>query len=148
VPDSTAASARDAISKSFVTYIAELERAGPVWDRKPVGAADGEAAWCARQVAGHIAGAGTFFGSGIARLIGVPAPQPQALELTSAPDALAKTPETHGLFMDVANQVHDSQLGLEVDHPLLGKQTVGSILDIVAHHLNDHANQLKTLREA
>jgi hypothetical protein len=148
VPDSTAAAARDAISKAFATYIAELERAGPVWDRAPVGAADGEAAWCARQVAEHIAGAGTFFGSGIARLIGVPGPQPQALELTSASDAAAKTRETHGLFMSVANQVQDAQLRLEVDHPRLGKQTVGSILDIVAHHLNDHANQLKTLREA
>lgn len=146
--DSTAASARDAISRAFDTYIAELEQAGPGWERMPAGSADGEAAWCARQVAEHIAGSGLYFGSGIARLIGVEGPQPAAIELASAPVAVAKTRETHGLFMGVANQVQDSQLGLEVDHPRLGKQSVGSILGIVAYHLNDHANQLNTLRGA
>jgi hypothetical protein len=148
LPDPTAASAREAISKAFDTYIAELALAGPAWDRKPAGSSDGEAAWCARQVAEHIAGAGTYFGSGIAQLIGVPGPQPAQPELSAAADAVVKTRETHGLFMGVANQVHGSQLGLEVDHPRLGKQTVGSILGIVAYHLNDHANQLKTLRGA
>jgi len=48
--------------------------------------------------------------------------------------------------MDVVNKVTDDQLEIAIETPQLGKQTVGSILGVVSYHLNDHANQLKTLR--
>jgi hypothetical protein len=142
----TAAEAKSAIDAGFAAYIAELEQAAAVWDKKPEGSADGEGAWCARQVAEHIAGAGPFFGQGIAAAIGVSGPTPSLIQFPDASNAVAETKRTHGLLMDVVAQVSDAQMAMEVDHPRLGKQTLGGILGIVSYHLNDHANQLKTLR--
>ena len=142
----TAAEASAAIDAGFNTYISELEQCGSVWETKPSGAADGEAAWCARQVAEHIAGSGPFFGAGIAQAIGVSGPTPAPLQLADVQTAVSETKRTHGLLMDVVAQVQDDQLAMEIDHPRLGKQSLGGILGILSYHLNDHASQLKTLR--
>ena len=144
--DQTAASARDAINNAYASYLAELKLAAPHWERKPEGAAAGEAAWCARQVVEHIAGAAVFFGAGIAGQINVQGPQMQQAQIPDAADAVSVTETNQAAFMSVANQVTDAQMGHEFEHPRLGKQTVAGILGLVAHHLGDHANQLKTLR--
>lgn len=142
----TAAEIQASISQAFDTYIAELAQTGPVWERKPAGSADGEAAWCAREVAEHIASSGPFFGAGIAAAIGVAGPTPARISLENVDTALAETRRTHGLLMEVVAQVKDEQVDQEIDHPRLGKNTVGGFLGIVTYHLNDHAQQLKTLR--
>lgn len=143
--EKTAASAQAEIEAAHALYIAELKQAGAVWEVKPA-AGEGEEAWCARQVAEHIAGANLFFGNGIAQAIGVEAPALARMELASADAAVAKTTETHAAIAAVAAKVKDGQLTMDIDHPRLGKQTLGGILGIVAYHYRDHANQLKTLR--
>ena len=142
----TAAESRAAIAAAFDTYSAELAQAGAVWEQKPEGSADGEAAWCARQVAAHIASAGIFFGAGIATACGLEAPKLERISLPDAGAASSETRRTHGLLMEVVNKVSDEHLGIEFETPQLGKQTVASMLGVVSYHLNDHANQLKTLR--
>jgi hypothetical protein len=142
----SAAETSIAINNAFDTYINELAQAGLGWDKKPEGSADGEAAWCAREVAEHIAGAGAFFGQGIAKAIGVDGPTPARISLEDAASAVTETTRTHGLLMAVVSQVTDAQMAIEIDHPQLGKQTVGSVLGIIQYHIGDHANQLKTLR--
>ena len=142
----TAAEIRETIDKNFATYMAELEQAGAVWEKKPEGSADGEAAWCAREVAEHIAGAGPFFGAGIAQAIGVAGPTPSRMSFPTADEAVSGTKDAHGQLMAVVAQVTDEHMGKEIDHPRLGKQTLGGVLGIVAYHLTDHAGQLKTLR--
>ena len=143
--EKTAASVLAELETAHAGYMAELKQAGNAWETKPA-AGEGEEAWSARQVAEHIAGANLFFGAGIAEAIGVTAPVLERLSLVSAVDATAKTAETHAAFAGVAAKVSDSQLAMEIDHPRLGKQTLGGILAIVTHHYDDHANQLKTLR--
>jgi hypothetical protein len=142
----TADDIRSEIGSAFDAYIAELEQAGPHWERKPA-TGEGEDAWCARQVAEHIAGASLFFGAGIAQAIGVPAPALQRVELPEATNAVARTRENQAVFMAVASHVKDEQLATEIDHPRLGKQTLGGILGIVTYHHRDHAQQLRTLRD-
>jgi len=142
----TAAEAKSAIEAGFATYLAELEQCASVWDKKPAGSPDGEAAWCARQVAEHIAGAGPFFAVGLANAIGATPPQLARIELPDPAAAVGETKRTHGLLMDVVSKVTDENLAIEIDNPRLGKQTVAGILGILSGHLNDHANQLKTLR--
>ncbi len=142
----TVAEAQSAISAALDTYIAELEQSGSVWEAKPSGAPEGESAWSAREVAEHIAGAGPFFGMGIAQAIGVTGPTPTRVTLADVPSAVAETRRGHGLLFDVVAQIKDDQMSMDIDHPRLGKQTLGGILSIVEHHLGDHANQLKTLR--
>ena len=138
---------RSEIGDAFDVYVAELEQAGPHWDRKPA-SGEGEDAWCAKQVAEHIAGASLFFGAGIAQAIGIDAPALERIELADVNAAAAKTRANQQTFMSVVAQVKDEQLPMEIDHPRLGKQTLGGILGIVTHHHRDHANQLKSLREA
>jgi hypothetical protein len=142
----TAAEASAAISAAFETYAAELKQAGAVWDKKPAAAGEGEDAWSARQVAEHIAGAGPFFASGLAQALSIEGPALARIELPDAAGAIGETERTHGLLMGVVGQITDDNLAIEIDHPRLGKQTVEGILGILSHHLNDHANQLKTLR--
>ena len=142
----TAAEIQASIAAAFDTYMAELRQCAAIWEKKPEGSPDGEAAWCAREVAEHIASAGPFFGAGIAAAIGVPGPAPARITLESVETAVAETLRTHGLLMEVVAQVTDEHVGREVDHPRLGKNTVGGFLGIVAYHLNDHARQLKSLR--
>ena len=143
--EKTAASACAEIETTHAGYMAELNQAESVWETMPP-SGEGEDAWSARQVAEHMAGANLFFGAGIADAIGVTAPKLERFALASAADASAKTAETHTALAGVAAQVSETQMAMEIDHPLLGKQTLGGILGIAAHHYTDHANQLKTLR--
>lgn len=143
--EKTAASVLAEIETAHAGYMAELKQSGSVWETKPA-AGEGEDAWCPRQVAEHIAGSNLFFGAAIAVAIGVTAPALERLSLASAADATAKTAETHAALADAAAKVSDIQLAMDIDHPRLGKQTLGGILAIVIHHYDDHANQLKTLR--
>lgn len=142
----TVAEAKSAISSALDAYIAELEQSGSVWEVKPTGAPEGEAAWSAREVAEHIAGAGPFFGLGIAQAIGVDGPALSRVSLADTASAATETRRGHGLLLDVVAQIKDDQMSMDIDHPRLGKQTLGGILAIVSGHLKDHANQLKTLR--
>lgn len=142
----SAADVRTTIANNFATYVAELEQTADVWDKKPDGSADGEAAWCAREVAEHIAGSGPFFGAGIASAVGIEGPTPSRFSFPTHAEGVAETRRTHGLLMDVLNQLNDQHLDIEVDHPRFGKLTVGRMTSIVEGHLLDHANQLKTLR--
>ncbi|MBK7328331.1 MAG: DinB family protein [Dehalococcoidia bacterium] len=144
----SAAEAKSTIESNFAAYLAELEQCASVWDKKPAGAAEGEAAWCARQVAEHIAGAGPFFAAGIANAIGV---TPPALSRPAFPDlatGIAETKRSQAALIEVVSQVQDAQLTQEIENPRLGKQPIAGILGILAGHLADHANQLKTLRGA
>lgn len=142
----TAAEAKSAIEAGLATYLAELEQCASVWEKKPEGSPDGESAWCAKQVAEHIASSGPFFGAGIAQAIGVSGPTPGLVTLADATAAAAETKRGHALLLDVVAHVTDAHMAQDVDHPRLGKTTVGGILGIVSGHLQDHANQLKTLR--
>ena len=144
--DKTAAELRAELEAAHGAYMAELKQAGPVWETKPAAGGEGEEAWSARQVAEHIAGANLFFGAGVAQSIGVAAPAMARAELATAADAAAKTTETYATLAGVVAQVKDAQLGMEIDHPRLGKQTLGGIIGVSIYHYTDHANQLKTLR--
>lgn len=144
--DNTAAELRAELEAAHGAYMAELKQAGAAWETKPAAGGEGEEGWSARQVAEHISGANLFFGAGIAQAIGVTAPAMGRAELATAADAVTKTTETHAVLVGVVGQVKDAQLGMEIDHPRLGKQTLGGIIGVVTYHYNDHANQLKTLR--
>jgi len=143
---SAAAEIRQAIEQAFAAYMAELEQVAAIWERKPAGAAEGEDAWCARQVAEHIAGSGPFFGAAIAAAIGVPGPTPERVTFADFESSIAGTRQRQQLLMDVVLQLSDEQVSREVEHPRLGKNTIGGLLGIVTHHLDDHASQLKSLR--
>ncbi len=136
-----------ALDAAFAGYFAELALAGPHWETKP-SAGDGEEGWCARQVAEHVAGSGIFFGSSIAQMAGIAGPAPEQVQLPDFALAEAETHRAQGVLMGVIGSVPEASLSIAIDHPRLGKQTVGSIMQLVATHTNDHAAQLRALRGA
>ena len=144
--DATTSSLKAEIAKAYDEFSAELSLAGPKWEAKPAAGKEGEEAWCARQVAEHLAGACGFFGAGIGKAIGVQAPAMQQFSFADSAAATAAMPGAHANLMSVVNQVQDSQLATEVEFGPLGKMTIGNVVGIVALHLRDHAGQLKTLR--
>lgn len=136
-----------AISEALVRYTAELELAGPNWERQPAGSPEGEAAWSARQVAEHIATASTFLGGQIARAIAAPAPEMNQYSFDSHGDALAATNSVYKVLNGTFANVNDQQLGQEIELGRLGTRSLSAMLSMMAQHLDDHANQLKALRE-
>lgn len=144
----TTGSLRNDIAQGWEAYIAELRQAGANWERTPVTSGEGEDAWCARQVAEHIAGASGYFARAIGKAIGVDTPRAGQQVFETAAQALEATPVVHAGLVEVVEQVRDDQLTTEMELPPLGKTTLANVIGIVAYHLNDHAQQLKTLREA
>jgi hypothetical protein len=142
------ASLKNDISAALTAFESELKLAGPNWETKPANSAEGEGAWCARQVAEHVVGSAGFFGVGLARAAGVDGPGRTGGEYATAADASAATPDAFARLITVVDKVQDSQLAMETEFGPLGKTTLGNVIGVVAYHLNDHANQLKTLRGA
>ncbi len=143
-----AAAARANVENALQAYVAELRLAGPHWERKPTGSPEGEAAWNARQVAEHIAGAATFFGAGIASALAIPGPARNQPTFETAEDAMAGTATAHEALFGVVDALSDDQIGTEFEAPRFGKTSAANLLALVANHLGDHAGQLRTLRSA
>lgn len=141
--DRPLAELKDSLSSAYTAYLSQLKLAGPVWETKPA-AGEGEDAWSARQVAEHVASANLFFANNIAGAIKVDAPQMQRFQFATNQEAIAATESAQVAASSVIGSIKDEQAGIEIELPI-GKHSVGGILGIVAYHLTDHANQLKTL---
>lgn len=133
------------VGTAYDFYISELVLAGPHWERKPTGARRAEDAWCARQVAEHIAG--NSGGGGIAKAIGVEGPSASRPELVDAAAAVAATPAAHRQLLAVLDRVQDSHLAQELEFGGMGTMTVANVIGVLMWHFYDHAYQLKALRE-
>lgn len=144
--ETTLAELKQGVAEAYGSYLSQLKESGAVWEQKPASAGEGEEAWCARQVAEHIASANLYFANGIARIIGAEGPAMQQPQLASVEEAVTATEAAQAGFMGVVEKLGEDQLGIEVEHPRFGKQTPAAIISLVTHHLGDHANQLKTLR--
>jgi len=141
------ATVRANIQTALEGYLVELRLAGPHWERKPVGSPDGEAAWSARQVAEHIAGAATFFGAGIAGALNVPGPARRQPEFNSVDEAVAGARAAHEALFGVVDALSDEQIDIQFEAPPFGKTSAANMLAVVENHLGDHTGQLKALRE-
>jgi uncharacterized damage-inducible protein DinB len=142
-----AAAARANIENALQGYVVEVRLAGPHWERKPTGSPEGEAAWNARQVAEHIAGAATFFGAGIATALGIPGPARTQPTFNSAEEAFAGTGAAHEALFGVVDGLSDEQVAAEFETPRFGKTSAANMLALITNHLGDHTGQLRTLRE-
>jgi hypothetical protein len=133
------------INAGYEAYMAELRQAGPHWETKPA-AGEGEDAWCARQVAEHIAGSAGLFAHVVAKAASLDSPGRTGGEFATADEAIAATPVALGKLTSVMAQVPQTKLTEENEFGPLGKSTIANVLGIVAHHFHDHAGQLRALR--
>lgn len=140
------ANLKAALRAASSAYMSELKQAGDVWDKKPAAAGEGEDAWCARQVAEHIAGASLYFANGLAKAIGAEPPAMQRFEFATAADAVEPTERGSLALLGVIDVVTDEQMAMEFDTGVMGKQTPRWLIDLATTHFSDHAKQLAELR--
>lgn len=139
---------RTDIIASFEAYIAELEQAGPHWERKPAEGGEGEDAWNARQVAEHLAGSTLFFGAGLAQGIGSDGPTPKRFEFPDPAEAVGQMNSAQNELMAVVGRLQPADLDKVHDFGRMGTFALGRLVGLCDVHLQDHANQLRKLREA
>jgi hypothetical protein len=139
---------RTAIDNAYDRYLGELGQAGAHWERKPSGGGEGEDGWCARQVAEHLAGASGYFAMMVSKQIGMEPPPTQRYTFHDAAAASAGMPVAHEKLMGIVRHVRQEDLDRAFEFPPLGDVTIGNVVGIISHHLEDHAQQLRSLREA
>lgn len=145
MPEKTAEELRAELAAAFEEFMSELKQCAEAWEKKP-GGGSGEDAWCPREVAEHVAGATGYFAAGIARALDRERPKPQQFSFATADEAIAATPAAQETLARVVAQLSDADLAREAEFGQLGKRTVGEVVGIAAHHLRDHANQIRSIR--
>lgn len=112
--------------------------AAGAWDAKPA-AGEGEDAWSARQAAEHAIAAEAFFTTAICEACGYPGVERVTPSYPAAADAL----EGHTTVVEMCDKKlrYVTEKDLEMKHERWG--TVADLLALCAHHLRDHAAQIR-----
>ena len=132
---------RAALVEARADLQAAFHEAHDAWERRPQGG-EGEEAWSPRQVAEHVIGAELYFASNIAQACGAP-----ALEL-SRPDCSTPAMAAASLTRNAATADnilrHVTEGDLTKSRRLrTGEATVEQMLQRMASHAHDHANQIR-----
>jgi hypothetical protein len=121
---------------------ATLGQCSDKWEVKPQGG-EGEDAWCQKEVAQHVIGADWFFTNGIAQACGAPAMDRPSIDVAT-PQAALQSLQTVGAADDkILSMVQDGDLAKTFELRGLGSQSVEQMLQIMAGHARDHANQVQ-----
>jgi hypothetical protein len=129
---------RATLDEARAAFRATLESASENWDRKPE-AAEGEAAWSARQVAQHAAASEVYFAKAICDACGYPGPEVPRERYATPAEAIAG--------FDKAVETSNSRIKYVTETDLPRQhESMGSVADMLATaatHLNEHAEQVR-----
>ncbi|GAB4331216.1 MAG: hypothetical protein Kow0010_16450 [Dehalococcoidia bacterium] len=117
---------------------AAIAAAAGNWEAQPP-EGEGEDAWSPRQVAEHVIAAEAYFTTAICEACGYPGVDRVAANYPAADDALAG----HAAVIEMCDKKlrHVTEKDLEMKHERWG--TVAGLLALSAHHLREHAAQLR-----
>ncbi|MFN8559375.1 MAG: DinB family protein [Dehalococcoidia bacterium] len=132
---------RTAIVEGRAVFQAALHGAHEHWERKPA-AGEGEDAWSPRQVAEHTIGAEIFFASNISQACGAPAVTGPEIDCATPAAASATYVRAAAIADNVLRHVTDGDL-VKTRALRAGEMTVERMLEIIAYHARDHANQIR-----
>ncbi len=111
------------------------------WNTKPASGA-GEDAWSPREAAQHVIGAEVFFASLVAQACGAPPLERQRPDVETPAAAAASLVRFAAMADDVLRHVTAEDLEKTQNSPL-GERTVRQLMEMVASHVHDHANQIR-----
>ena len=132
---------RAAIVEGRADFQAALHEAHDAWDRTPQGG-EGEDAWSPRQVAEHVLNAELFFASNIAQACGAPALERQSPDVATPAAAAASATRFAATCDDILRHVTQDDLA-KTRELRIGTLSVEQMLDLLASHARDHAQQIR-----
>lgn len=136
------------LRQSVVETRAEAQKAfheaHDTWDVKPGGAAEGEEAWCPREVAQHMIGAEWYFTNLIVQACGAPAMERPQIEVATPGDAAATYTRIGAANDAMLRHLSQDDLSktIETKTPL-GEASVERIVGLMVGHGRDHIEQLR-----
>ena len=125
---------RDALREALIG-------AGASWDQPP-SESDDEEQWSPRQVAEHAIGGERSFAGMIAAVTDVEAPERQELSLATVEEAIAALDAAIKDANTVLLGLSDDDLAIEARAIGNFPPSVEGILQLAAHHLDDHSKQI------
>jgi hypothetical protein len=132
---------RQAIVEARAELQSALHAAHEKWDVQPPHR-DGEDAWSPRQVAEHVIGAEVYFASAISQACGAPKLEQQKPDVSTPAAAAASLTRFAAICDNVLRHVSEADLAKTYEFPRLGTLTVQRMMEMLAHHARDHANQI------
>jgi hypothetical protein len=134
---------RARLGESRQGFRAALETAGPNWSEEPENPS-GEEEWSPQRVAQHAIGAEVYFANKVSEtMLGKPAAFERA-ELGSHQMALEALERAIAVADRAYKYVEDRDLEKPMEVAGGFPQTIGGSLMLAAHHLSDHASQIRT----
>jgi hypothetical protein len=112
------------------------------WEVKPASGTD-EDAWCAKEVAQHVIGADWFFTNMIAQACGAPALERPQIDVSTPDHALESLRRIGATDDKILGHVTEGDLSKTFETRNFGTQTVQQMLQTMAGHARDHANQIR-----
>lgn len=114
------------------------------WEVKPAGGGEGEESWCPKEVAQHLIGAEYFFTNMISQACGAPAMARPEIDVSVPAAAVASLKSVGENDDKVLRHVSKGDLSKTYDTRNLGTRSVQEMLEIMASHARDHAQQIRT----
>jgi len=132
---------RQAIIESRADLAAAIVEAANGWENKPA-SGEGEDAWSPQQVAQHVIGSELFFANGVSQACGAPELAMQRPEVETASQAAATLIRFGAIADNIHRHVSDGDLPKKFTLRV-GEMSVEQMLDLIANHERDHANQIR-----
>ena len=139
------ASAQELVSaakESRMEVEAAIKECSEKWEVKPA-AGEGEDAWCAKEVAQHVIGADWYFTNLIAQACGAPPMDRPQIDGTTPAQALESLQQIGAANDAILRHVSEGDLSKSFETQRFGVQTVQQMLQTMAGHARDHANQIR-----
>lgn len=134
---------RAAIEEGRDDLRAALRDASPdTWETKPQ-AGDGESAWSPREAAEHVIGAELFFATEVCKACGYPGVEMKRFALATPAEALQAFDEAAATAHGRLKHVSEADLAHKNER---FNTDVAGLLGIQAHHLKEHAAQVRGAR--
>lgn len=121
---------------------AAIKECSTKWEIKPA-SGEGEDAWCAKEVAQHVIGADWFFTNQIAQACGAPAMERPQIDVTTPAQALESLQQIGAANDKILRHVSEGDLSKTFETQRFGTQSVQQMLQTMAGHARDHANQIR-----
>lgn len=134
---------RQNIAQARAAAEAAIRECNEKWETKPASGGEGEESWCAKEAAQHVIGADYFFTNMISQACGAPAMERPSIDVSTPEKAVESLTQVAAANDKVLRHVSEGDLSKTFETRNLGTRSVQEMLEIMASHAQDHAQQIR-----